>query len=92
MQTNINKSLENKTNYADKEIDEVLLQNKDIFNNLILENLTRREKAFITVKEIDLIRDFEKNIIRLIEMCPPIKAKEILMDIGVSLDSQRNTK
>ena len=82
MQTNINKSIENKTNNSNARIDEMLLNNQDIFNKLIVENGKRRDKLYVTVQEIDLITEIEKNLINLIELCPPMKAKEILNDIG----------
>lgn len=82
MQTNINKSIEKKTNNSNALIDEMLLTNQEIFNKLIIENSKRKEKLFITVREIDLIKEIEKNLINLIEMCPPVKAKEILNEIG----------
>lgn len=82
MQTNINKSIENKTNNSNTRIDEMLLNNQEIFNKLIVENGKRRDKLYVTVQEIDLITEIEKNLINLIELCPPMKAKEILNDIG----------
>ena len=64
MQSNNNKSLENKSIKSKDSIDEILLNNKEIFNSLIIENMNRREKSFITVKEFDLIKQFENNLIR----------------------------
>ena len=78
MQSNNNKSLENKSIKSKDSIDEILLNNKEIFNSLIIENMNRREKSFITVKEIDLIKQFENNLIKLVNMCPPKKAEKIL--------------
>ena len=82
MQTNINKSIENKTNNSNARIDEMLLNNQEIFNKLIVENGKRRDKLYVTVQEIYLIKKKKKNLINLIELCPPMKAKEILNDIG----------
>ena len=82
MQTNINKTIENKTNNSNARIDEMLLNNQEIFNKLIVENGKRRDKLYVTVQEIDLITENKKNLINLIELCPPMKAKEILNDIG----------
>ena len=78
MQSNNNKSLENKSIKSKDSIDEILLNNKEIFNSLIIENMNRREKSFITVKEFDLIKQFENNLIKLVNMCPPKKAEKIL--------------
>ncbi len=68
-------------NYNDKstasEIDELLLENRETLNQLIIENSQRKEKSFITVKEIEIIRQFEKNLLKLIEKCPP----EVLKDM-----------
>jgi hypothetical protein len=82
MQSNNNKSLENKSIKSKDSIDEILLNNKEIFNSLIIENMNRREKSFITVKEIDLIKQFENNLIKLVNMCPPKKAEKILNEIS----------
>ena len=81
MQSNNNKSLENKSIKSKDSIDEILLNNKEIFNSLIIENMNRREKSFITVKEFDLIKQFENNLIKLVNMCPPKKAEKILNEI-----------
>ena len=87
MQSNNNKSLENKSIKSKDSIDEILLNNKEIFNSLIIENMNRREKSFITVKEIDLIKQFENNLIKLVNMCPPKKAEKILNEISnLSID------
>ena len=61
MQTNINKSIENKTNNSNARIDEMLLNNQEIFNKLIVENGKRRDKLYVTVQEIDLITEIEKR-------------------------------
>jgi hypothetical protein len=82
MQSNNNKSLENKSIKSKDSIDEILLNNKEIFNSLIIENMNRREKSFITVKEFDLIKQFENNLIKLVNMCPPKKAEKILNEIS----------
>ncbi len=50
MQSNNNKSLENKSINSKDSINEILLNNKEIFNSLIVENMNRKEKSFITVK------------------------------------------
>ena len=82
MQSNNNKSLENKSIKSKDSIDEILLNNKEIFNSLIVENMNRKEKSFITVKELDLIKQFETNLIKLVNMCPPKKAEKILNEIS----------
>lgn len=82
MQSNNNKSLENKSINSKDSINEILLNNKEIFNSLIIENMNRREKSFITVKEFDLIKQFENNLIKLVNMCPPKKAEKILNEIS----------
>ena len=71
-------------NYNDKtevsEIDELLLENRETLNQLIIENTQRKEKSFITVKELEIIRQFEKNLLKLIEKCPPAVLKDLIND------------
>jgi len=71
--------MENK-NEKSTEIDELLFENKEMFNNLILEQNNKKDKIFISHKELDLISSFEKNLIKLIENCPPQKFKQLLID------------
>ena len=82
MQSNNNKSLENKSINSKDLINEILLNNKEIFNSLIVENMNRREKSYITVKEFDLIKQFETNLINLVNMCPPKKIEKIFNEIS----------
>ena len=78
MQSNKNKSTEKNTNEPIRSIDEILLENKDIFMKLIAENEGRREKSFMVAQEYDLIQKFEKNLIILMERCPPGQVNQIL--------------
>ena len=82
MQSNNNKSLENKSINSKDSINEILLNNKEIFNSLIVENMNRKEKSFITVKELDLIKQFETNLIKLVNMCPPKEIEKICNEIS----------
>ncbi len=82
MQSNNNKSLENKSINSKDSINEILLNNKEIFNSLIVENMNRKEKSYITVKELDLIKQFESNLIKLVNMCPPKKIEKIFNEIS----------
>jgi len=82
MQTNNNKSNQNLNNINDKKINELLLDNKDIFNQLLVENLTRRDKSYICVNELDLIHRFESNLINLIQKLPPKQAKVLFEEIN----------
>ncbi len=61
--------------------EELLLQNKEILNNLILENLHRKDKSFLAIKELEIIRDYESNLLKLIENCPPLLVKSLLHEI-----------
>ena len=68
MQSNFNKSIENKTNKKECKIsiDEILLQNKEIFNQLLIENRLKKEKSFISMTEYELLKQFENNLVTLI--------------------------
>ena len=81
MQSNHNNSIENNKNINENMIDELLLKNQEIFNQLILENVNRKEKSLISTNEYDFLRNYEKNLIQLIERCPVNKLSEILAEI-----------
>ena len=87
MQTNNNKSLENKSNKNELKtlIDELLLNNKDIFNLLIIEDRFKKEKTYNSIDEYELIKDFENNLITLINRCSFTKLNEILKDVSNDL-------
>ena len=52
-------------------INEKLNENKEIFNELIIENNNRKEKSYISVNEFDLIKKFEDNLKNILEKTPP---------------------
>ena len=81
MQSNHNNSIENNKNINENIIDELLLKNQEIFNQLILENVNRKEKSLISTNEYTFLRIYEKNLIQLIERCPVNKLSEILTEI-----------
>ena len=81
MQSNHNNSIENNKNINENIIDELLLKNQEIFNQLILENVNRKEKSLISTNEYDFLRIYEKNLIQLIERCPVNKLNEIFTEI-----------
>ena len=81
MQSNHNNSIENNKNINENIIDELLLKNQEIFNQLILENVNRKEKSLISTNEYTFLRIYEKNLIQLIERCPVNKLSEILAEI-----------
>ena len=89
MQSNHNNSNENNKNLNKNIIDELLLKNQEIFNNLILENVTRKEKSLISTNEYDYLRNYEKNLIELIERCPVNKLNTILTEINAKTPSEK---
>ena len=82
MHSNPYNSIENNKNINENIIDELLLKNQEIFNQLILENVNRKEKSLISTNEYDFIRNYEKNLIQLIERCPVNKLSQILTEIN----------
>ena len=63
----------------------MLLNNKDIFNQLLIEDRFRKEKAHNSMDEYELIKDFENNLITLINGCSFRKLNEILKDVSNGL-------
>ena len=89
MQSNHNNSIENNKNINENIIDELLLKNQEIFNQLILENVNRKEKSLISTNEYTFLRIYEKNLIQLIERCPVNKLSEILTEIDGKKPSEK---
>ena len=52
-------------------INEKLNKNKEIFNELIIENNKKKKKSYISVNEFDLIKKFEDNLKNILEKTPP---------------------
>ena len=88
MQSNHNNSIENNKNVKKNIIDELLLKNQEIFNNLILENVNRKEKSLISTNEYEYLRNYEKNLIQLIQRCPVNKLNTILTEIDGKTPSE----
>ena len=82
MQSNHNNSIENNKNINENIIDELLVKNQDIFNQLIIENVNRKEKSLISTNEYDFLRIYENNLIQLIERCPVNKLSQLLTEIN----------
>ena len=89
MQSNHNNSIENNKNINKNIIDVILLKNQEIFNQLILENVNRKEKSLISTNEYDFLRIYENNLIQLIERCPVNKLSEILAEIDGKQQSEK---
>ena len=50
---------------------ELLIKNKELISNLILENNNRKDKSYLTIKELEYMKDFETNLIKIMENFPP---------------------
>ena len=84
MQSNINKSIENKSNKKECKItvDDILLQNRDIFNQVMIENRQKKEKSYISMNEYELLKKFENNLVKLIDKCNIEKLKDIFDEVN----------
>ena len=82
MQSINNNSIENKSikKECKLSIDEVLLRNRDIFNQLLIENKQKKEKSYISVNEYELMKNFENNLLSLVEKCNITKLIDALDD------------
>ncbi len=91
MQSNYNDK-NTRNNYKINNInkDEILINNKEIIDTLILENSQKRDKSFISVKEIEIMKEYENNLLKLLEDCPPKLLSTLIQDTS-SLDSFKNT-
>lgn len=82
MQSNHKNSIENNKNINKNNIDELLLKNQELLNRLILENLNKREKSYISTGKYEILKIYENNLIQLMENCPTNKLNEILAEIN----------
>ena len=82
MQSNHKNSIENNKNINKNNIDELLLKNQELLNRLILENLNKREKSYISTGEYEILKIYENNLIQLMENCPTNKLNEIFAEIN----------
>jgi hypothetical protein len=82
MQSNHKNSIENNKNINKNNIDELLLKNQELLNRLILENINKREKSYISTGEYEILKIYENNLIQLMENCPTNKLNEILAEIN----------
>ena len=84
MQSNINKSIDNKSNKKECKIsiDEILLHNRDIFNQLLIENRLKKEKSYISMTEYQLMKQFENNLVTLINKCNIQKLGDIFDEVN----------
>ena len=92
MQSNHKNSIENNKNINKNNIDELLLKNQELLNRLILENLNKREKSYISTGEYEILKIYENNLIQLMENCPTNKLNEILAEINELKAKKDNTE
>ena len=59
-------------------VEELLMNNKEILNTLVLENTQKKDKSFISIKELEIIKDYESNLLQILENCPPQILKSLL--------------
>jgi hypothetical protein len=91
MQSNHKNSIEKNKNINKNNIDELLLKNQELLNHLILENINKREKSYVSTGEYELLKIYENNLFQLIENCPINKLNEILTDINEQNIKKDNT-
>ena len=92
MQSNHKNLIENNKNINKNNIDELLLKNQELLNRLILENLNKREKSYISTGEYEILKIYENNLIQLMENCPTNKLNEILAEINELKAKKDNIK
>ena len=90
MQSNHKNSIENNKNINKNNINELLLKNQELFNHLILENVNKREKSYISSGEYEILKIYENNLIQLMENCPTNKLNEIIAEINKQTENKDN--
>lgn len=69
-------------NNINEEIENELIKNKEILLTLLFENLNRKEKDYMTYKELELIENFEENLVKIMESCPENFVKKLSADLN----------
>jgi hypothetical protein len=69
--------------------DELLVKGKEILNTLVVENMHKRDKSFITTKELEIMKEYEANLMELINNCPPGVMAKILDEIGTDVKQDK---
>ena len=80
MQSKINNEINtlNDNSSREKGREELLLTNKEIINSLVLENTQKKDKSFISIKELEVIKEYENNLLKILENCPPQILKSLM--------------
>lgn len=73
-------------------VEELLLNNKEILNSLILENTQKKDKSFISIKEVEIIKEFESNLLEILGNCPPQVLRSLLEETSVIENESGNLK
>jgi hypothetical protein len=69
--------------------EELLQKGRDILNNLIIENIHKKDKSFISVKELEILSDYEANLIDILDKCPPGMVKRLIDEIGCDIGNKK---
>jgi|LauGreDrversion4_2_1035121.scaffolds.fasta_scaffold168775_2 hypothetical protein len=60
--------------------EDLLLSNKEIINSLILENSQKKDKSFISIRELEILKEYESNLLLIMETCPPNLLKQLVAE------------
>jgi hypothetical protein len=81
MKSNLKNGKYNNPTELTREVDhkeDVLTKNRDLISSLIMENYHKKDKSFISVKELELMREFESNLVKIFENCPPSLVAQLI--------------
>lgn len=70
--------------------EDLLLSNKEIINMLILENTQKKDKSFISIRELEILKEFESNLLKAMETCPPSILKKLILETSSFPNSSFN--
>jgi hypothetical protein len=60
--------------------EDLFLSNKEIINSLILENSQKKDKSFISIRELEILKEYESNLLNIMESCPPSLLKQLIAE------------
>ena len=72
--------------------EDLLLNNKEIINSLILENSQKKDKSFISIRELEILKDFESNLLKVMETCPPSILQKLIFETSSISNTEYNHK
>lgn len=80
----MNNHLNENNKINSENINDLLYSNKKIIDSYILENTQKKDKHFRTLKEIEIIEEYERNLLKLLDSCPSELFKKLINETNLN--------